>query len=187
MVFRYLNKRTAVYRKILNNTRVESCRYLLSFQYLVCGETNLNGIEGTIKSPKFPRKYPYDQQCHWTIRAPVNHRIVIKFQHFDLEGASKCRFDYLIVKDGENEFSKTIGRYCGSSKPATITTSSNSANLKFNSDTSIARGGFLILWKAVDLFIPTPTAVVGTTTKTTDKPSKPAGIDITHIIVSVSF
>ena len=140
----------------------------------VCGETNLNGIEGTIKSPKFPRKYPYDQQCQWIIKAPVNHRIVIRFQYFELEGASKCRFDYLIVKDGENDFSKTIGRYCGSSKPATITTSSNTANLKFNSDTSIARGGFLIRWKAVDPFIPTTTAVVGTTTKTADKPSQRA-------------
>ena len=101
---------------------------------------------------------------------------MIRFQYFDLEGASKCRFDYLIVKDGEHDFSKTIGRYCGSSKPATITTSSNTANLQFNSDTSIARGGFLIRWKAVDRLTATPTATVGTTVKTTEKPPEPRGM-----------
>ena len=105
----------------------------------------------------------------------MNHRIVIRFQFFDLEGASKCRFDFLVIKDGEHDLSKTIGRYCGSSKPATITTSGNTANLQFNSDTSIARKGFLISWKAVQQSIFTPTAVVGKTTKATAKPSQPTG------------
>lgn len=141
----------------------------------MCGETNLNGIEGVIKSPKFPRKYPYNQVCQWIINAPVSNRIVIKFEYFDLEGASKCLFDYLVIKDGERDSSKTIGRYCGSSKPATITTSSNTANLYFISDTSIARGGFLIRWKAVDPLAATPTAVVKLTTKPTEKPTNPTG------------
>ncbi|XP_028403966.1 cubilin-like isoform X2 [Dendronephthya gigantea] len=139
----------------------------------VCGEKILNGVEGTIKSPKFPRKYPYDQKCHWVIMAPRTNRVVIRFQYFDLEGASNCRFDYLLVKDGEHNNSKTIGRYCGSSKPATITTSSNTANLRFNSDTSIARGGFLIRWNAVSLLTTTPPGGVITKTIATEKPSKP--------------
>ena len=135
----------------------------------------MNGVEGIIKSPKYPKKYPYNQQCEWIIRAPVEHRVVIKFEYFDLEGASKCRFDYLVVKDGEYDNSKTIGRYCGSSKPATITTSSNTANLKFSSDSSIARGGFLIRWNILESLLVTPTAFVGTTVKTTKKPPKPEG------------
>ena len=101
---------------------------------------------------------------------------MIRFEYFDLEGASKCRFDYLVIKDGEHDSSKIIGRYCGSSKPATITTSSNTANLNFNSDASIARGGFLIRWKALDLLTATPTADASTTATTTEKPTDPTGM-----------
>ena len=139
----------------------------------MCGETKLNGIKGTIKSPKFPRKYPNDQQCRWIIKAPVEHRIVIRFVNFNLEGSSKCSFDYLVVKDGEYDNSKTIGRYCGSDKPVTITTSNNTANLKFKSDTSVVRRGFLIRWKAVYPLTATPTAFVQTTATTTTTEKRP--------------
>ena len=75
---------------------------------------------------------------------------MIKFEYFGLEGASKCRFDYVAVRDGEKENSPVIGIYCGFSKPATITTSTNVASIRFNSDTSISGGGFLIRWNTID-------------------------------------
>ena len=75
---------------------------------------------------------------------------MIKFEYFDLEGASKCRFDYLVVKDGKAQSSPIIGKYCGNSKPATIITTGNIATIIFYSDFSIVRGGFIIRWSSTE-------------------------------------
>lgn len=129
---------------------INSKWYNVIFVFIsVCGKTRLNGTKGTIKSPKFPRRYPYNERCNWIIEGPVGYQIVLKFLYFEMESASQCRFDYLLIKDGLGETSTIIGRYCGSSKPATIITSQNTALLRFNSDSSIARGGFLIGWNAI--------------------------------------
>ena len=122
----------------------------LRYFSLECGDSELIGDEGTIRSPRYPDKYPYDLQCHWIIKAPKQHQIVIRFEKFDLEGSSKCHSDFLTVTDGERENSSIIGKYCGSSRPATITTSSNLASIRFVSDTSISRGGFLIRWNSTN-------------------------------------
>ena len=118
-----------------------------------CSDSNLFGNEGSIKSPRYPNNYPHHLQCRWVIKAPKQKQIVIRFEYFDLEGASKCRFDYVAVRDGEKENSPVIGIYCGFSKPATITTSNNVASIRFNSDTSISGGGFLIRWNTIDYMV----------------------------------
>lgn len=46
------------------------------------------------------------------------------------------------VRDGQMETDPLIGKYCGSSLPAPILSSSNSLWIRFRSDTSVSRAGF---------------------------------------------
>jgi hypothetical protein len=47
-----------------------------------------------------------------------------------------------------------IGKFCGSSKPATITSSGNSLWVEFRSDSSDTKRGFLARWEAEGSFVP---------------------------------
>ena len=68
---------------------------------------------GEITSPFHPNPYPSDRSCSYVIAQPAGTRIRIEFSDFDIEGSYDCSFDYLEIRDGDNENSTLIGRYCG--------------------------------------------------------------------------
>ncbi len=47
------------------------------------------------------------------ISQPVGSLITIQFSDFDIEGHYDCAYDFLEVRDGDNENSTLIGRFCG--------------------------------------------------------------------------
>lgn len=70
-----------------------------------------------------------------------------------MEAHSECRYDYLAIYDGvlrgENG-SQPIGKYCGTTIPPVIQSSSRSLTLFFKSDESIGGNGFVLSYTFID-------------------------------------
>ena len=102
----------------------------------------LNKVKpGTINTPNYPNNYGNRNHCTWLISS--SHRIKLVFTYFSLESG----FDYLTVYDGNSAHSKKIGRLAGYRTNKAIQSSGNHLFLKFTSDSSVSKKGFLIHFK----------------------------------------
>ncbi|XP_048760926.2 tolloid-like protein 1 isoform X2 [Ostrea edulis] len=102
----------------------------------------LESTKGTIHSPSFPDMYPPSKTCIWQIAAPEQYKISLKFTHLDVEGTNQeCEYDYVEVTSGDG-YNKPYGRFCGQMLPDSITSESNSLQVKFKSDDSVQNAGF---------------------------------------------
>ncbi|XP_041670250.1 cubilin [Cheilinus undulatus] len=106
-----------------------------------CGGT-FTDDEGIIISPNWPNDYAHNRQCIYLIRLPAGEEVSLNFTHMNLESHSSCVFDYVEVRDGRTETDPLIGRYCGTTLPAPIHSSSNYLWIRFRSDSSVSRAGF---------------------------------------------
>ncbi|KAL2085662.1 hypothetical protein ACEWY4_018982 [Coilia grayii] len=125
-----------------------------------CGGTYTDS-EGIIISPNWPNNYAHNRQCIYIIRMPRSENVALNFTHMDLESHSSCTFDYVEVRDGTGETDPLIGKYCGSTLPAPITSRSNGLWIRFKSDGSVTRAGFRALYEVGEQLRPT-TAVLQT-------------------------
>nr|QNH72401.1 toxin candidate TRINITY_DN17935_c0_g1_i1 [Ceriantheomorphe brasiliensis] len=102
---------------------------------------------GRFNTPGFPTKYPKKTSCVWTITAPVEKRIRMRFSSFDLPGeGSNCDDDYVIIRDGSKSFSPFLGKYCGSSVPPLINSGTSSLWIKVKTTRSKTNKGFEAEW-----------------------------------------
>jgi len=106
-----------------------------------CGGT-LTSEKGSFNSPNFPERYDNNVECDWLIRVHPLERIQIKFTVFDLEHHSRCRWDYLEIRDGDSEQSPLINRFCGQDVPQPIVSTGNKVWIKFRADNSFTGQGF---------------------------------------------
>nr|XP_020470999.1 cubilin [Monopterus albus] len=106
-----------------------------------CGGT-FTDSEGTIISPNWPDNYAHNRQCLYLIRLPAGERVTLNFTNMNLESHASCAFDYVEVRDGRLETDPLIGKYCGSTLPAPIVSSSNFLWIRFKSDSSVSQAGF---------------------------------------------
>lgn len=111
----------------------------------VCGGL-LNAKSGIIQSPNYPLEYLPLSSCQWLVQAEKNHKILLTFNKFDLEISERCSNDYLEIRDGPDETSKLIGKFCGAIKPKNLQSSSNSLYIKFVSDNQFGKTGFNITY-----------------------------------------
>eukprot|EP00057_Strongylocentrotus_purpuratus_P016824 XP_011671298.1 PREDICTED: latent-transforming growth factor beta-binding protein 4 [Strongylocentrotus purpuratus] len=108
---------------------------------LRCG-SRLYAGRGTIKSPNFPGKYPSDISCEWTLISEDRGHVTLTFEALELEESPGCYYDYVEVYDGESARDVLLGKYCGTTKPQTITSTSQMLFVRFMTDSSIERLGF---------------------------------------------
>ncbi|XP_015766999.1 PREDICTED: fibrillin-2-like [Acropora digitifera] len=128
---------------------------LLSFHVFVfsfpgCGQTFV-GDAGVITSPNHPDNHPLSLDCLYVIRVSNGSIVALAFSYFDLEPAethSGCVYDHIEVFDGSASTASSLGKFCGNTKPALIRSTSNELLLKFHSDQSIARPGFVASYTA---------------------------------------
>ncbi|KAL0994143.1 hypothetical protein UPYG_G00118300 [Umbra pygmaea] len=115
-----------------------------------CGG-KMTKAQGEIKTPNWPEKnYPAGISCSWLITVEPDQVIEVKFDKFDLESDSYCRFDYVaFFNGGEKVDSRRIGKYCGVVRPQTIVTSGNVLLVQFVSDQSVTSDGFLASYTSV--------------------------------------
>ncbi|KPP69550.1 cubilin-like, partial [Scleropages formosus] len=120
-----------------------------------CGGTYTDS-EGIIISPNWPNNYAHNRQCIYVLRQPPNDAVALNFTNMDLEVYSGCAFDFVEVglitlgpqvRDGLTETAPLVGKYCGSTLPAPIISSSNGLWVRFKSDTSISKAGFRAVYQ----------------------------------------
>ncbi|XP_071062991.1 LOW QUALITY PROTEIN: cubilin [Pseudochaenichthys georgianus] len=111
-----------------------------------CSETFTTST-GSFFSPNFPDYYPTYRDCIFKIIVEVNMQIMLNFTSFDLEGSSPlCRFDFVEIRDGGYETSPLIGKFCSNQGPPVLVSHSNRLWVRFRSDSSITRSGFMAHW-----------------------------------------
>ncbi|XP_053440714.1 deleted in malignant brain tumors 1 protein isoform X3 [Nycticebus coucang] len=100
----------------------------------------LSQPSGTFSSPFYPGNYPNNARCMWDIEVRNNYRVTVVFSNVQLEGG--CSYDYIEVFDGPSHSSPLIARVCDGAS-GSFTSSSNFMSIRFISDGSITRRGFL--------------------------------------------
>ncbi|XP_015795561.2 cubilin-like, partial [Tetranychus urticae] len=105
----------------------------------------LTGDRGALSTPSFPNRYEGNLECDWVIRIKsLEDRIELRFNQFDLEHHPNCRYDYVEIRDGEQQNAPLIGRYCSTTikPPVPILSTSNKLFVRFRSDWSREGTGF---------------------------------------------
>ncbi|KAJ8306835.1 hypothetical protein KUTeg_014919 [Tegillarca granosa] len=75
-------------------------------------------------------------------KTTLGNTINVSFSHFAMETHRSCNFDFLELRNGDSRDSPLIGKYCGTTLPAPITSSGEHLWLNFRSDYSVANNGF---------------------------------------------
>ncbi|XP_056398343.1 membrane frizzled-related protein isoform X2 [Hyla sarda] len=113
-----------------------------------CGGA-LNSLQGSLFSPNHPDLYPAKTVCRWIISVPDGLIIQIQFQNFSLESEKGCTFDYVEVHDSAGlGIASSMGRFCGSEIPPTLTSSGAQMTIVFVADEEISDVGFYATYKA---------------------------------------
>ncbi|KAF7648099.1 hypothetical protein LDENG_00162070 [Lucifuga dentata] len=115
-----------------------------------CSET-FTSPTGSFTSPNYPDYYPNNRNCIFKIIVEANMQIMLNFTDFDLEGSPpSCRFDFVEIRDGGYEVSPLINKYCSNQRPPILVSHSNRLWIRFRSDTSITRRGFVAHWDGTE-------------------------------------
>ncbi|KAK3085607.1 hypothetical protein FSP39_006043 [Pinctada imbricata] len=106
-------------------------------------QNHFHNLTGTIHSPLYPKDYPSNRDCMWTIHmASVTDKVQVRFVDFNIQLNENT--DYVEVYDGKDLTKKAlIGRYYGMHRPPSlIESSTNWLKIKFHSDGSYGEKGF---------------------------------------------
>lgn len=104
---------------------------------------------GRFTSPNFPKRNPNRLDCEWIIRVPNGRRIALTITYLKTEGSSPlCGHDFVMVYDGQTDSSRRIGKFCGTSIPPVLQSSSNTLLVKFHSDFQRSYYGFIARWES---------------------------------------
>ena len=116
--------------------------FMIGYESDTVGETvrfdgcggNFTTKRGILTSPTFPDTYPGDQDCTYSISAPVFGSYVnISFLTIDIHCEDiSLESDYIELRDGSSEDSPLMGRFCGngSNVPAFIQTTQNHMRIR---------------------------------------------------------
>lgn len=72
------------------------------------------------------------------------------FNDIDMEAHLECAYDHLEIFDGSDVRAPRLGRVCGTMKPSPVISSDNAMYLRFFSDNSVQKRGFLASYTAGD-------------------------------------
>lgn len=86
--------------------------------------------------------------CVWFVTAPVGSKIVVRFEHFDLEQNQGCYLDYVEIFQGHETTDKMRkARLCGNltEHAPSVSIDSNKGLIKFATDATVNEKGFSAL------------------------------------------
>nr|XP_061812433.1 neuropilin and tolloid-like protein 2 [Nerophis lumbriciformis] len=76
----------------------------------------LSGADGMIRSSQVEEEYTLmpDQavDCIWTIRAPKNNKIYLRFLEYQMENSNECKKNFVAVYDGSNAIEDLKAKFC---------------------------------------------------------------------------
>lgn len=102
----------------------------------------LESETGTLASYNYPLPYDDSIECVWFIHSDNDHRIELSFDFFNLSGSTDCTEDYVEVRNGHWDTSDLAGKFCGSKKPASITSDNWEMRVAFRSSGKTKYPGF---------------------------------------------
>lgn len=112
-----------------------------SFSQTFCsGTTNLTIASGSFSDGSGVNNYADNSDCYWLIQPAGAGTITLKFTAVDLE-PYQCS-DKVRVYDGSDTLSSQLAVVCGSTIPASITSTGGSMLIRFTSDVSYTYGGW---------------------------------------------
>ncbi|XP_017268069.1 procollagen C-endopeptidase enhancer a [Kryptolebias marmoratus] len=98
---------------------------------------------GFVGSEGFPSFYRPNSKCTWRITVPEGNVVTLSFRIFDLEADSQCRYDYLDVYNGHSSSAQKLGRFCGTFRPGSLISTSNTMMLEMVTDAETQSRGFV--------------------------------------------
>jgi len=110
---------------------------------IVC---NTGLCEGVVTSTNYPYNYPNDHNKTQTIRVGEGFIIWLKFPAFDVEWHFDCRYDHLVIEDGDG--TTLMEKRCGTTLPSKVFSKSNIVKLHFTTDGSTTKSGWRVNWTA---------------------------------------
>ncbi|XP_066158935.1 cubilin [Euwallacea fornicatus] len=104
----------------------------------------LSNAFGSISSPNYPKPYPGEIECNWTIKLPLGEKISLSFDEINIEKVSDCMFDYIEVFNGPDETYPLMGKFCyqQTTSPVKLTSTGNNMFIHFVADNSYEGRGF---------------------------------------------
>lgn len=117
-----------------------------------CGG-DLVGDTGFVGSEGFPSFYKPNSKCTWRITVPEGNVVMLSFRIFDLEADSQCRYDYLDVYNGHSNLVQKLGRFCGTFRPGTLISTTNTMMLEMASDAETQGRGFVAYFSGAKPYV----------------------------------
>ena len=112
------------------------------------GEFIATAEEQFIASPGWPNKYPVKKICTYNISSQGIGKIKVTFTEFELEAHDGCDYDHVkLIADQSLVPSETNDKVCGVHGKNQTYTANNTFQIRFNSDFSTTRQGFLASFK----------------------------------------
>ncbi|XP_028452202.1 procollagen C-endopeptidase enhancer a [Perca flavescens] len=108
---------------------------------------------GFVGSEGFPSFYKPNSKCIWRITVPEGNVVMLGFRIFDLEADSQCRYDYLDVYNGHSNLVQKLGRFCGTFRPGTLISTTNTMMLEMGSDAETQGRGFVAYFSGAKPYV----------------------------------
>ena len=67
---------------------------LLEHSVVICNDQQLTARRGEIASPEYPKKYPQNSRCDWTIAVDRGYQITLTFTQVNMFIGCKSLSDY---------------------------------------------------------------------------------------------
>ncbi|XP_045916959.1 cubilin [Micropterus dolomieu] len=111
--------------------------FIAEYRAIPCGGF-FNNTMGTVSSPALSMtNYHHNINCTYHIVVSTDRVLDIKFNTFQLEASSSCRYDYVEVYDGQDTLAPLLGRFCGAALPPNLRSSTNQLYLVFRTDATV--------------------------------------------------
>jgi len=105
---------------------------------------------GTVSSPNYPENHGNNEYCKYKLNADPGKMIKITFDKFDVEREELCVYDRLSI-GGRRHCGQENLEYGESRKPMkTVLVNSDSTEVVWSTDGSVAYGGFSFSWESID-------------------------------------
>ena len=116
-----------------------------------CDGTIMREPTGHISTTGFPNSsYAPNSNCTWVIDLPEQYKSVeLKVDGMLIEKSDNCTKDQLIIMNGKDENSLSLGSYCGNKLPAAMQSSTGVVTVRFISDGSVNGKGFNLQYKGL--------------------------------------
>uniref|UniRef100_A0A182SPV5 Cubilin n=1 Tax=Anopheles maculatus TaxID=74869 RepID=A0A182SPV5_9DIPT len=116
----------------------------------VCGGSITVVSHGIITSPGTPGNYPPNRDCKWFLQAPPGRRIQLTFSTIMIEVHENCNYDFVQISEGVTDEGTVLAKYCNTTHPPPLTTTTHEATVYFHSDESGNDAGFQINYAVVE-------------------------------------